>query len=64
MARTQTRRGAGLTPFDDEDQAIAYASDTVYGLAADFHTHDSARLLRVAEKLVSVKYVCVGGVGI
>ena len=94
---------AGLTPFDDEDQAIAYANDTVYGLAAYFHTRDYARLLRVAEKLdygivgantgiisaanapfggvkesgygreggsvgideyLTVKYVCVGGVGI
>ena len=42
---------AGLTPFDDEEQAIAYANDTVYGLAAYFHTRDYARLLRVAEKL-------------
>ena len=94
---------AGLTPFDDEDQAIEYANDTVYGLAAYFHTRDYARLLRVAEKLdygivgantgiisaanapfggvkesgygreggsvgideyLTVKYVCVGGVGI
>ena len=94
---------AGLTPFDDEAQAIAYANDTVYGLAAYFHTRDYARLLRVAEKLdygiigantgiisaanapfggvkesgygreggsvgideyLTVKYVCVGGVGI
>ena len=94
---------AGLTPFDTEDQAIAYANDTVYGLAAYFHTRDYARLLRVAEKLdygivgantgiisaanapfggvkesgygreggsvgideyLTVKYVCVGGVGI
>jgi succinate-semialdehyde dehydrogenase/glutarate-semialdehyde dehydrogenase len=42
---------AGLTPFDDEAQAIAYANDTVYGLAAYFHTRDYARLMRVAEKL-------------
>jgi succinate-semialdehyde dehydrogenase/glutarate-semialdehyde dehydrogenase len=94
---------AGLTPFDDEAQAIEYANDTVYGLAAYFHTRDYARLLRVAEKLdygiigantgiisaanapfggvkesgygreggsvgideyLTVKYVCVGGVGI
>jgi succinate-semialdehyde dehydrogenase / glutarate-semialdehyde dehydrogenase len=93
---------AGLTPFDDEEQAIAYANDTVYGLAAYFHTRDYARLMRVAEKLdygivgantgiisaanapfggvkesgygreggsvgideyLTVKYVCVGGVG-
>ncbi len=93
---------AGLTPFDTEEQAIAYANDTVYGLAAYFHTRDYARLLRVAERLdygiigantgiisaanapfggvkesgygreggavgideyMTVKYVCVGGVG-
>ncbi len=42
---------AGLTPFDTEDEAIAMANDTVYGLAAYFHTRDYARLLRVAEKL-------------
>ncbi len=58
MASTQTRRDAGLTPLDDEDQAIEYANDTVYGLAAYFHTRDHGRLLRVPEKL---DYV--GGVG-
>jgi succinate-semialdehyde dehydrogenase / glutarate-semialdehyde dehydrogenase len=42
---------AGLTPFDTEEQAITYANDTVYGLAAYFHTRDYARLLRVAERL-------------
>jgi succinate-semialdehyde dehydrogenase / glutarate-semialdehyde dehydrogenase len=42
---------AGLTPFDTEDEAIAMANDTIYGLAAYFHTRDYARLLRVAEKL-------------
>jgi succinate-semialdehyde dehydrogenase/glutarate-semialdehyde dehydrogenase len=42
---------AGLTPFDTEDDAIAMANDTIYGLAAYFHTRDYARLLRVAEKL-------------
>jgi succinate-semialdehyde dehydrogenase/glutarate-semialdehyde dehydrogenase len=42
---------AGLTPFDTEDEAIEMANDTVYGLAAYFHTRDYARLMRVAEKL-------------
>jgi succinate-semialdehyde dehydrogenase/glutarate-semialdehyde dehydrogenase len=42
---------AGLTPFETEDEAIALANDTVYGLAAYFHTRDYARLLRVAERL-------------
>ena len=42
---------AALAPFDTEDEAIALANDTVYGLAAYFHTRDYARLLRVAERL-------------
>jgi succinate-semialdehyde dehydrogenase/glutarate-semialdehyde dehydrogenase len=42
---------AGLTPFDTEEEVIAMANDTVYGLAAYFHTRDYARLLRVAEQL-------------
>jgi succinate-semialdehyde dehydrogenase/glutarate-semialdehyde dehydrogenase len=42
---------AALAPFDTEEEAIALANDTVYGLAAYFHTRDYARLLRVAEKL-------------
>ncbi len=42
---------AGVTPFETEAEAIAMANDSVYGLAAYFHTRDYARLLRVAEKL-------------
>jgi succinate-semialdehyde dehydrogenase/glutarate-semialdehyde dehydrogenase len=42
---------AGLTPFDSEADAISMANDSVYGLAAYFHTRDYARLLRVAERL-------------
>ena len=42
---------AGVTRFETEDEAIRVANDTVYGLAAYFHTRDYARLLRVAEKL-------------
>jgi succinate-semialdehyde dehydrogenase / glutarate-semialdehyde dehydrogenase len=42
---------AGVTVFDTEDEAIRMANDTVYGLAAYFHTRDYARLLRVAERL-------------
>jgi len=42
---------AGVTVFDTEDEAIRMANDTIYGLAAYFHTKDYARLLRVAEKL-------------
>jgi len=42
---------AALAPFDTEDEAVALANDTVFGLAAYFHTRDYARLLRVAERL-------------
>ncbi|HEY4348032.1 MAG TPA: NAD-dependent succinate-semialdehyde dehydrogenase [Gaiellaceae bacterium] len=42
---------AGIAPFDTEEEAIRMANDTIYGLAAYFHTRDYARLLRVAEKL-------------
>ena len=42
---------AGLTRFETEEEAIRVANDSVYGLAAYFHTRDYARLLRVAEKL-------------
>jgi succinate-semialdehyde dehydrogenase/glutarate-semialdehyde dehydrogenase len=42
---------AGVTRFETEEEAIRLANDTVYGLAAYFHTRDGARMLRVAEKL-------------
>jgi succinate-semialdehyde dehydrogenase / glutarate-semialdehyde dehydrogenase len=42
---------AGVTRFETEEEAIALANNSVYGLAAYFHTRDYARLLRVAEKL-------------
>jgi succinate-semialdehyde dehydrogenase / glutarate-semialdehyde dehydrogenase len=42
---------AGVTVFDTEEDAIRMANDTIYGLAAYFHTRDYARMLRVAEKL-------------
>jgi succinate-semialdehyde dehydrogenase/glutarate-semialdehyde dehydrogenase len=41
----------GVTAFDTEEEAIALANDSVYGLCAYFHTRDYARLMRVAEKL-------------
>jgi succinate-semialdehyde dehydrogenase/glutarate-semialdehyde dehydrogenase len=42
---------AGLTVFDTEDEVIALANDSIYGLASYFHTKDYARLMRVAERL-------------
>ncbi len=42
---------AGITRFETEEEAIGAANNSIYGLAAYFHTRDYARLLRVAEKL-------------
>lgn len=44
---------AGLMRFDTEDEAVALANDTPYGLAAYFYTRDLARTFRVAERLES-----------
>jgi succinate-semialdehyde dehydrogenase/glutarate-semialdehyde dehydrogenase len=37
--------------FESEDEAIAMANDTPYGLASYFYTRDLARAFRVAERL-------------
>lgn len=42
---------APLIPFDDEDEVIARANDTPFGLAGYFYTRDVSRVIRVAEKL-------------
>lgn len=42
---------APLIPFDDEDEVIANANDTLYGLAAYVYTRDISRVIRVAERL-------------
>ena len=42
---------APIVAFSDEDQAIALANDTEYGLAAYVYTQDLARGLRVADML-------------
>ncbi|MFX0545114.1 aldehyde dehydrogenase family protein [Roseovarius sp. S1116L3] len=40
-----------ITPFDDEDEAIALANDTEYGLAAYIQTGSEERATRVARRL-------------
>ena len=40
-----------VTPFDSEEQALAWANSTRYGLSASVWTNDLARAHRVAERL-------------
>ncbi|UQB93106.1 MULTISPECIES: aldehyde dehydrogenase family protein [Mycobacterium] len=49
-----------ITPFDSEEEAVALANDTAFGLAAYLHTNDVSRVLRVAEGL-DVGNVAVNG---
>jgi succinate-semialdehyde dehydrogenase/glutarate-semialdehyde dehydrogenase len=42
---------APVKSFDDEDEAIAAANDTEYGLVAYVYTSDLKRALRVVERL-------------
>jgi aldehyde dehydrogenase (NAD+) len=49
-----------ITPFDSEEEAVALANDTAFGLAAYLHTNDISRVLRVAERL-DVGNVAVNG---
>jgi gamma-glutamyl-gamma-aminobutyraldehyde dehydrogenase len=40
-----------VIPFDDEDEAIALANQTSYGLAASVYTRDLERAIRVSRAL-------------
>ena len=42
---------APLFRFDDEEEAIAMANDTEFGLSAYFYTRDNSRVWRVSEQL-------------
>ncbi|ALK33920.1 NAD-dependent succinate-semialdehyde dehydrogenase [Burkholderia plantarii] len=44
---------AALFPFDTEDQAVAAANDTPFGLAAYFYTQDVRRIARVSARLAT-----------
>ncbi len=41
----------GVMPFDDEDEAVALANDTEYGLAGSVYTSDLGRALRVVRRI-------------
>jgi aspartate-semialdehyde dehydrogenase len=42
---------AAITPFDTEDEVIARANDTEYGLVAYVHSHDPRRIYRLSRAL-------------
>ncbi len=42
---------APIVPFDSEDEAVALANETIFGLAAYVYTGDLARGMRVAEAI-------------
>jgi betaine-aldehyde dehydrogenase len=42
-----------VLPFEDEDEAIAMANDTEYGLSGSIYTADVGRALRVARGVQS-----------
>jgi len=49
-----------VIPYDDEDEAIAIANDTTYGLQAYVESADPAHARRVAERLESGRVVING----
>ena len=42
---------AAITPFDTEDEVVARANATEYGLVAYLHSHDPRRIYRVTRAL-------------
>ena len=50
-ARRSSARSSASLAFDGEDEAIARANDTLYGLSGSIWTADGARAMRVARAL-------------
>jgi acyl-CoA reductase-like NAD-dependent aldehyde dehydrogenase len=63
IARTEFFGPVGvIIPFDDDDQAVAIANDSDYGLAAGVWAKDPVRAYEIAKR-VRVGYVTVNGGG-
>ncbi len=42
---------AAVLPFDDEDEVVRRANDTIYGLASYVFTRDIGRIWRIGDRL-------------
>jgi aldehyde dehydrogenase (NAD+) len=40
-----------IIPFDDEEEVVRMANDTIFGLAAGIWTRDTARAIRIADRI-------------
>lgn len=40
-----------IIPFDDEDDVVRIANDTIFGLAAGIWTNDTAKAIRIADRI-------------
>jgi acyl-CoA reductase-like NAD-dependent aldehyde dehydrogenase len=50
-----------IQPYDDEDDAVRIANDTVYGLAGGVFSSDADRALRVARRMRTGQVEVNGG---